>query len=393
MATSTNTNFKIPTFMRYALDINECADLIARDGHEVTYLVQGEMGWGKSAILNILAEMDQFKNHALIYIECNTKADSGDFFTIKYSDDGNTFITIPHTELGLHLTKPVIVLFDEIGKMPRSALNAVLRILYQRAYGDMSLAAGSIVFGATNLAAEGLGDHIAAHVNNRVSVLTMRKPEPKVWLSWAIVNNIHQFVLTYANQTHRIFESFLTHDPRHCAENLPEVYDPRSPSGALAYVTGRSLERASHILYGHDAQVAALQASGDYDAYAAKRLNNMLYGALVGTVGEAAGADMMAMFALMDQLPTTEQIKANPDTAPVPTSGAARCLVVSRALNSLDRTWAAEWMTYLMRLDKPVQALFGLGTMAKGYPRLEAVARNSVYQQWALENRHMFGRA
>jgi len=249
------------------------------------------------------------------------------------------------------------------------------------------------VFGATNLAAEGLGDHIAAHANNRVSVLTMCKPDPKVWLSWAIVNNIHQFVLTYANQTHRIFESFLSHDPRHCAENFPEVFDPRNPSGALGYVTGRSLERASHILYGHDAEVAELQAAGEYDTHTAQRLTRMLYAALVGTVGEAAGADMMAMFALTDQLPTQEQIAANPDTAPVPTSGAARCLLVSRALNNIDRTWAQQWMTYLMRLDKPVQALFGLGTMTKGYPRLEAVARNEVYRKWALENHHMFGRA
>ena len=278
-----------------ALDINDTADLIAATGHNRTVIVQGEMGWGKSALLGILAKMEQFKGHTAIYIDCTTKTDSGDFFMVKYSTDGETFMTVPHEELGLHLDGPVILMFDEIGKMPRSAFNAVLRVLYERKACGMQLHEQSIVLATTNLGAEGLGDLLPAHGRNRCTVVTMKKSDQLGWLGWSIAENIHPTVQAWAKDTPQLFYSFMDFEsPEITEREAPHIYDPRSPNKPVAFVTGRSLEGASDIMHDRD---AVLAAGGRFT-------DEMLRASLAGTIGPRGAADLMAYNTLMTQIPT-----------------------------------------------------------------------------------------
>ena len=161
----TTNNAHPNTLMKFAAPMTEIIEDVADLGHKITFILQGGMGWGKSASLFLLMAMPKFKNHTFIYVDGTTKSDSGDFYMIKYSADGRTFTTVPHEELGMHLAregKDVVLFFDEIGKMPRSAFNSVLRVLYERKAGNESLSEASIVYAATNMAAEGLGDVLPA---------------------------------------------------------------------------------------------------------------------------------------------------------------------------------------------------------------------------------------
>ena len=102
---------------------------------------------------------------------------------------------------------------------------------------------------------------------------------------------------------------------------------------------------------------------------------------------------MMTYFKMQGEIPTRDQIIQNPTGAPIPKSGAARCLLISRTLKDMDREFAAPWMTYLMRegFTNVDQALFGMGTRVKGYPKSRAVAGSTQYQKWAEANSHLFG--
>jgi hypothetical protein len=383
---------QLNTVMQYADSHDDLIQEIADLGHEISLIIQGPMGWGKSAMLRTLGAMDRFKGYTLIYIDCTTKSDSGDFFMIKYGEDGTTFLTVPHEELGLHLEGPVIIMFDEIGKMPRSAFNAVLRILYERKSGTMSLHPDSVVFATTNLAAEGLGDLLPPHGINRCQVRTMKVPTKMGWLSWAIRNSIHDFIMSYANQNDHIFTCFLEHEE---IGKYPELYDPRAVNKPVAYVTGRSMENASHVFHAYDRRIEAAMAEGTYQQGGdlEKKYQRVLLNGLVGTVGPVAANHMMTYFKMQGEIPTRDQIIQNPMSAPIPKSGAAKCLLISRTLSDMDREFAAPWMTYLMRKDfTPVdQALFGMGTRVKGYPKLRAVSGNTQYQKWAEANSHLFG--
>jgi hypothetical protein len=367
---------------QFALDINETADLIAATGHNRTIIVQGEMGWGKSALLNIIGAMPQFANYTSIYIDCTTKTDSGDFFMVKYSDHGQTFLTVPHEELGLHLDGPVILMFDEIGKMPRSAFNAVLRVLYERKYGNMQLHEESIVIATTNLAAEGIGDLLPPHGRNRCTVVTMKKSDQLGWLGWSIAAEVHHTVQAWAKDTPQLFYSFMDFEsPELTEREAPHIYDPRAAAKPVAFVTGRSLEGASDIMHDRDAVLAAGGVFTD----------NMLRAALAGTIGPRAAADLMAYDTLMREVPTKDEIINDPMGARIPDKVSAVCMLVFRALATIDRSWAPQWMQYLSRLDRPAQGLFGNGTRVKDYPRLQHIVRCKEYMDWARDNAHLFG--
>ena len=375
---------------------DELIEDLADIGHEVTHIIQGAMGWGKSAMLNALGALPRFEDYILIYVDCTTKSDSGDFFMIKYSEDGKTFKTLPHEELGLHLGKPVIIMFDEIGKMPRSAFNSVLRILYEKKYGDMELHPDSIVFATTNFAAEGLGDMLPAHGRNRVLVRSLIVPTKLEWLGWAIKKGVHEFILSYANQNDHIFSCFL--DWSEVGQH-PECYDPRATDIPTAFITGRSMaEAASPLFYAYDARIEKATQGGSISSNLVKKYQRMLGSALQGAVGPVAAADMMTYFKLQGEIPTREQIIADPLHAPIPSSGAAKCLLITRTLRDMDKEFAEPWMTYLMReeqgeFNKIDQALFGIGTRVKDYPKLRVVASNQKYQEWARVNAHLFEEA
>mgnify|MGYP003675097425 FL=1 len=59
----------------YALNLDQCVDLIAAVGSKRTVLLEGDMGGGKSSTIRTLSEM--FPNHVACYFDCTTK-DLGD---------------------------------------------------------------------------------------------------------------------------------------------------------------------------------------------------------------------------------------------------------------------------------------------------------------------------
>ena len=139
------------------VSIPEAANNIITMGHIFTYVNEGDMGSGKTALLDIVG--DALPNHKKFYFDCTTKMDSGDVMIPKMKElDGNDFVRFAtNEELGAHLSGPIIVMLDEIGKGNDSLKNALLRFMYERKIGNNELHPESIVFATTNLGAEGVG--------------------------------------------------------------------------------------------------------------------------------------------------------------------------------------------------------------------------------------------
>tara|TARA_R110000822_G_scaffold829_1_gene3654 strand:- start:739 stop:1854 length:1116 start_codon:yes stop_codon:yes gene_type:complete len=360
----------------YALGFNQAANLINTIGRTNTVLLQGNMGIGKTSILKLLAQMNP--TYKPVYLDGTTLIDSADMFMVKYSDDGLTFKTVPLEDLGLHLPdQPVILMIDELGKMNRSAQLACLRLMLERKHGNLSLHPDSIVFATTNKGTEGVGDLLPAHARNRLTVVEMRKPDNMEWIEWGINNDIDTALLGFCKEKPELFHSFEQYE--NPDENL-YIYHPRSERAA--FVTPRSLEKASDILKKRD------QLS-DLDQYGNKVYPQMS-AALIGTIGASAALDLAAFIALADKLPTREQIENDPMIAPVPDSPAAVCMVVYRALATIERKWVDAWMTYMDRLPKEAQGLFVLGVNAPKYSRRDSVVQNKKYGDWCLANNYMF---
>ena len=359
----------------YALDINQIANLIALNGHNTTLLVEGDTGCGKSSIPYLLKETEQFKDHIFCYFD-GTIADTGDL-TIPHIMLGTPEETaskgyvryLTNEMLGMHHNKPVLLMLDEVGKANRSVRNGLMRTMLERKMGAYSLHPDSVVFGTTNLGAEGLGDMFEPHQRDRVTSVRMRKPDAIQWIEWGINHDVDHAVLGWVKDNPHVMQSFTeVANP----EDNPYIYHPKDAS-RKNFVTPRSLERASKWL--------KVRQGMDHQSLTA---------ALIGTIGPRAAMDMMAFVTLADKLPSTQSIKDDPSKAIVPDSAAGICMVVFRTLGGIDRTWMDQWMDYMERMPLEAQGMFVNGVRQPKYKHQSVVMTNKKFSQWALKNNFLF---
>lgn len=353
----------------YALNLDQIADLIKATGHKRTVLVQGHMGTGKTSLLKTLASM--MPTHRPVYFDCTTK-DLGDLMLPRIAEvDGTSpYVSYaPNEELGVHYNEPVIVMLDEYGKANPAVKQGLTAFMLERQLGTNKLHPDSIVFCTTNLGAEGVGDLLVAHQRNRITVVTARKPSNMDFIEWGINNGIDHSLLGWTKDNPQLFHSF--DDYKNPDEN-PYIFHPRA-AGRAAFVTPRSLEAASDIL----------KERGNMD-------DQTVTAALIGTIGDRGAMDLMAFVKLADQLPSLESIKKSPETAKVPDSAAAVCMVVYRTLATLERDWIDAWMDYMGRLDREAQGMFANGVRAPKYSRQALVMTNKRFTEWAMRHSYLF---
>ena len=351
----------------YALGLDQIATSILKGGDKRTVLVQGHMGTGKSSLLTTLSR--DLPKHTPCYFDCTTK-DLGDITIPKMNqlDNADYVSYATNEELGAHHKTPIILMIDEYGKANPAVKNALLRVMLERKIGGYELHPDSLVFATTNLGAEGVGDLLPPHARNRITVITARKPDNMEWIEWGIDNDIDPALLGFCKEKPELFHSFEQY------ENPDEnPYIPHPRSNRAAFTTPRSLHRASDIL--------KMRHLLD---------DTQLTAALIGTIGDRAALDLAAFIALADKLPTRDQIENDPMNAPVPDSPAAVCMVVYRALATIERTWVDPWLTYMNRLSKEAQGLFVNGVRAPKYSRRDYVVQHKKFQDWCMANNYMF---
>ena len=357
--------------MYNAITLKQCADLIAAVGEQQTVLVQGEMGIGKSAILKMLKSYPQFKDAYFCYVDITTK-DVGDFIVPKIKDiDGNEVCAfIPNEEFGFHFKgKKVVMMLDEIGKARGGVLNASLRLMNEKALGTYQL--DGVVFGTTNLAIEGIGDNVPPHARNRITVVRAKKTDAPTWIEeYAIPNGINPVIIGTVAEYPEMFATFEDYEK---PEQNVYINDPRTVRGAV--VTHRSMERAAYVY-------ERTRILGD----------DVMCHALAGTVGEAAMHNILTMDKMDSQLTPWDELIKSPETAAVPTSAAATCMLVAKAVHRIENSNIVAWMKFLHRIPKEAQGLFARSVMSDKCPKRLVAARNTEFALWASANNFMFAK-
>jgi len=276
---------------------------------------------------------------------------------------------VPNSEWGLQHGKPLIVMLDELGKASKSVMNSCLRVMLERKIGTHALPEGSIVFATTNLTAEGLGDNMPAHARNRIVTVRMAKPSPMDWrMNFAEHNGVHPVAIATVLEFPEMFASFQDYEK---PEQNSYIYDPRSPR--RAFVTPRSLERASDILH------------------ACSALNeDVLVHLLQGAVGERAAQDILMILKLDNSLPTFASIAASPETAKISKSGASLCLIVSKLIGNCTKENMDNVLIYLDRLPREAIALFMRGIMSSNSPKRPIAVTNRKFTELAVRLGFLF---
>lgn len=319
--------------MNAALSFNEIFDLLINAGNDVTFLIEGEMGTGKSTLGKAVAK---HLGYHFAYIDVANMA-LGDLTTPKPDVDAGCTRYLPNEVLQMHMGGPIVAMLDEYPKGTREAKNMLLPVALERRLGSTKFHQQSIVFATGNLAAEGVGDTLQAHQRNRFVVIEMAKPTAEEWINnFAVNNDIDPTVIAFADQYPKLFQSYKD-DPN--GEN-PYIYNPKKQS-QRAVVTPRSLEFASDLVKGKE-----------------KYTGRALLSALTGAIGPAAAADLSAFVNMSEQLPPYASIVSDPLKTVLPKEMVNRLLLTYQLIMRVEAATIKPVVEYIERLPNEMQALF-----------------------------------
>ena len=363
------------------ISLAQAKTAIATVGAQRTCILRGEPGIGKSWLLSELAS--SFPSHRPVYVDCQLLLDQGDFFYpfITDADGGKVAERVMLEDFNFHSDQPLIIMLDEIGKANKAVLNVLLTLIYDRRIGSVPAPAGTIVFGTTNTATDGVGDFLAAHVRNRVVLLNVKKPhagfnhdgsvDADSWGHWALGNDISPDLLAWVKSNQHCLESYLDFT---AGEKWNNPYAFHPTQGSESYVSPRSLHAASDIIkqretLGHDLTLSML----------------------AGVAGESFARDISAFLLVKDRLTSLEAIVAAPDNAPLPSDSdaVAMCVMVFNLITATKKDTIKALVTYMSRMPKEYQAMYARSVMANSEKQKTAVQEES-FRKWAMANHWMF---
>jgi hypothetical protein len=343
------------------MNIQQVANAILETGVDITYLVVGEPGTGKSSILTYLKEEPTLSNHQFIYIDCPVN-DVPDV-QLPYVEAGVSYFAT-NSSWGVNDPRPKVIMLDELSKSNTTTRLLFTRLLLEKQIGAYKLPEGSIVFATGNQSKDGVGDSFPAHMLNRVTEVHMDKPGVDAWCNWASNAGVDPIVMAWVNQfPHALSEG---------EEDNPYTFNPKTNN--KQFVSPRSLDKASRIISKRD-----------------KLDSNTLHESLVGTIGASAAVDIMAYIQLANQLPSWKVVMSDPKNTPVPTSVAAQLIMAYGALQTLTANDDAESCTavveYLSRYPLEVSAV-AFSSLARNAPMhvKRNVLRHPVVSTWVKEN-------
>lgn len=344
------------------VSLREAADIIVSCGGGNTFHLVGEPGVGKTSMHKVIADRLGMK---AIYIDVpNTEL--GDLGIPMPDAESKTTRLYPSEHWGFHLDEPLCVMLDEFTKGAPAVKNMLHPLLTQpRRIGGLTLHPDSVVITAGNLTSDGVGDVMAAHSRNRLSVMSVRKPTADEWIEWGM-DRIAPVMLAWVKEFPHCLSTY--RDPSQ--ENNHLIFNPKL--NQKSFVSPRSLELASNII----------KARAGFS-------ENSLMCALEGTIGAPAARELTAFIALSDSLPLRKDIIETPATAKIPTDPAALCILAFGAVQWVDRTTIGKWFEYMKRAPKELQSIFCL-TAAKNEEKKKILFTSQPFIDWARENQYLF---
>jgi len=343
------------------VSIDDCANIIKTIGNQITPIIVSEPGCGKSSILKMLEADLGTDEYDFIYVDCPVK----DMMDVAASIPNHTTKTLEYYVSSLFKLgngKKKVIMLDEFMKSPKLLQIIFTRLMLERSVGDEPLPEGSIVFGTSNNASDGVGDSMLAHVGNRVCVLHMSKPNAELWNVWATKHKIARPIRAWVAMTPKAMRSYLDGDE----SDNPYIFKPTSVN--KSFVSPRSLAKASPI-------VEAKDIIGEHAMMAA----------LAGTIGEAAAKSMSAFIALEGKLISFADVLKAPSTIKVPEDVSAQIMMMFEAVDVVEtQDELNKYMQFVERIpSSEVQSVFFTMIM-RGKPRIARY--NQAINTWASEN-------
>lgn len=315
-----------------SISFSEAVDAIIADGRNVTMMLEGEPGIGKSSIGAAVAKK---LGYHFAYLDMANMS-LGDLMMPVVNREMKCTEFYPNEVFQLHTGAPVVIMYDEWTKAGRDVKNMTLPAILEHRLGSVKFHPDTLQFATGNLSGDGVGDSIQGHQRNRFDVVEVRKPTADEWVSnFAIEGDIDATVIAFVDQFPDCMQSYKD-DPN--GENK-YIFNPKKQQSA--YVSPRSLKFASDVIKTKD-----------------QKTGNALQAQLAGLLGESGAADLANFVRLNESLPPFAAIVSNPLGTAVPQQPVNRLLLTFNLLMRCDKTTITPVVEYVGRMNREMQALF-----------------------------------
>ena len=225
-----------------------------------------------------------------------------------------------------------IYLVDELSSAEMLTQKALAPVLLEKRFGNESLPPGWQVWAASNRMSDRAGVvRQPSHIRNRVREIPLEN-DALSWAVWAEAHGIHPLIIAWAKQHPTI------------------AFSDEVPATDRPFATARSITRAANLLQvglkrDEEGRLIDLELPADV----------LVQQAVYGDIGEGAGADLFGFLKIWDQLPTLDEIEADPKKAKCPSDLSAGWAAGQMAIHyarpgNIDKLW-----TYTERLPREVQ--------------------------------------
>jgi hypothetical protein len=225
-----------------------------------------------------------------------------------------------------------LYLVDELSSAEMLTQKALASVLLNKQFGNECLPSGWQVWAASNRMSNRAGVvRQPSHVRNRVRELELEN-DALSWAVWAEAHGIHPLIIAWAKQ----------HPTIAFCNEVPATDRPFS--------TARSVARAANIL-----QVGMARDADGRLTDLEIDTGGLKMQMVMGDIGEGAASDLFGFLKIWDQLPSLEEIEADPKKAKCPQDLSAgwaagqMCIHYAKPGN-IDKLWQ-----YTERLPREVQ--------------------------------------
>lgn len=314
-----------------------------------TPFIWGDPGIGKSDVIRTVAAtmgVDLIDMRLALYDPTDLRG----FPVVRGTGKNETMHFVPPALLP---TKGKgILLLDELPAAPPSVQAVAYQLILDKCLGEYRLPPDWRIVAAGNYARNG-GVHysLPPALANRFIHIEMQCSQED-WDSWALNNGVTDLTRAFLR-----FRPALIHDMGACKTGM-------------AFPSPRSWAFADEIIQQQHGTTETLEL-------------------LKGTVGEGAAVEYLAFLKTARELPSVQEILLSPESAPVPTSPAAKYAVTAVLEKRADPKNFGQVLKYIKRLDVEYQTAF-MHNIARHNRDL---CNSHEFIGWCTDNRAVLGLA
>lgn len=322
-----------------------------------TVLLIGDPGVGKSAICAVAAqEIGYGENfHTLL----GSTLDPTDIGGLPMrAEDGQRVLRVPLDEIYQCSVKPGVLFLDEISAAPGPVQAAMLRLILERVAGNVKLHPETRIVAACNPPEQApAGFELSAPLMGRMAVINFRPQDDEVIEYLRTLGNdsdtssdldkaIREEASLFAAVANVTPELLQIEIPKHCI------------NGGQPWASPRSCERMIR------ARAAATVLGMD-------PMSDSVYAITAGSMGERAATVYGAIVRMITELPSVDEIVANPSSCVVPTDKAKQVAALGLMPRIAQKNlWAAYIYAGRLTREFSLAAHKALVPMAKYQPAI-----------------------